>query len=149
MSSRARALTPLTSSATSPTWAPAVFISSRAPSKRKAPTFPTLSAITAPACSQPRVSSIFLRPCMLTKPPAGTKHERRALSRTHTLPGISSLCRGHFRRLRISRPPPPQRPREVHSLVALSFSAGGHRRRLGDVPLLPLEISRHILFTAN
>jgi hypothetical protein len=34
-------------------------------------------------------------------------------------------------------------------LVALSVSPGGHRRRLGDVPFLPLNDSSHIFLTVN
>src|SRR5258705_21260 len=139
----------LTLLAISPTSALAASTSSQGPSKPVARTFPTPTAITARAFWLQPASSIFWRPCMPTKLPADTRHDRHPPSRPHALPGLSSLCRGNFRYLRLPRPPSPQGPLQIHSLVALSLSPGGHRRRLGDVPVFPLNAFPHNPFTAN
>src|SRR5258708_12773656 len=123
----------------SPTSALAASTSSQGPSKPVARTFPTPTAITARAFWLQPASSIFWRPCMPTKPRADTRHDRHSPSRTHALPGLFALRRGNFRYLRIPRSPPPQGPRQIHSLVALSLSPGGHRRRLADFSVFPFN----------
>src|SRR5258708_962616 len=139
----------LTLLAISPTSALAASTSSPGPSKPVARTFPTPTAITARAFWLQPASSIFWRPCMPMRPRADTRHDGDSPSRTHALPGLSSLRRGNFRYLRIPRPPPPQGPLQIHSLVALSLSPGGHRRRLGDVSVFPLSTFPHSPFAAN
>src|SRR5258708_15791382 len=139
----------LTLLAISPASALAASTSSQGPSKPVARTFPTPTAIAARAFGLQPASSIFWRPCMPTKPRADTKHDRHSPSRTHALPGLSALRRGNFRYLRLPGPPPPQGPLQIHSLVALSFSPGGYRGRLGDVSVFALNTLPHIPFTAN
>src|SRR5258707_10338202 len=133
----------------SPTSALAASTSSQGPSKPVARTFPTPTAITARAFWLQPASSIFWRPCMPTKPRADTRHDGHSPSRTHAFPGLSSLRRGNFRYLWVSRPPSPQRSRQIHSLVALSLSLGGHRRRLGDVSVFALNTFPHNPFAAT
>ena len=76
---------------------------------------------------------------MLTKQRGGEKRERWARIVADAHPSVSGLCSDNFDRLRLSGPPPPQRPASLHFVVVLSVPGGRRGDRVGDVPVFALN----------
>ena len=71
----------------------------------------------------------------------GGKRDRRHRVRVHSLSIDDAVCSAHLDRLWVSEPPPHERSRKIHHLVAVSVPLDRRGDWLGDVPLLTIKES--------
>ena len=86
---------------------------------------------------------------MRTKRPVGERRERLTFAGVNAFSGVFAVRGRDFLGLRVLGPAAAERPCEVFSVVAAAFSSGGHRHRLGHVPVFTLTATPHTDTTVN